>query len=90
MGWGFGIGGDAVRCEEGEDLGLGEVETEGFEGDFEFVVVDSLVLVEVEEAELRSARVSSCDVHSWGVFWLRRSVDMGTYGFVDLLFLLVG
>lgn len=33
-------------------MGFGEVETEGFEGDFEFVVVDFLVFVEVEEREL--------------------------------------
>ena len=33
-------------------MGFGEVETEGFEGDFEFVVVDILVFVEVEECEL--------------------------------------
>lgn len=38
--------------EELEDFGLGEVEAEGFEGDFEFVVVDLLVFVEVEEGEL--------------------------------------
>ncbi len=38
--------------EEGEDVGFGKVETEGFEGNFEFVVVDSLVFVEVEEPEL--------------------------------------
>lgn len=35
-----------------QDLGFGEVEAEGFEGDFEFVVVDVVVFVEVEEGEL--------------------------------------
>jgi hypothetical protein len=35
-----------------EDLGFGEVEAKGFERDFEFVVVDSLIFVVVEEAEL--------------------------------------
>ena len=35
----------AVGGEEGDDFGFGEVETEGFEGDFEFVVVDALVFV---------------------------------------------
>ena len=34
-----------MRAEEFEDGGFGEVEAEGFEGDFEFVVVDSLVFV---------------------------------------------
>jgi hypothetical protein len=36
-GWGRG---DAVLGEEGEQFGFGQVEAEGFEGDFEFVVVD--------------------------------------------------
>lgn len=35
-----------------EDFGFGQVEAQGFQGDFEFVVVDSLVFVEVEEGEL--------------------------------------
>jgi hypothetical protein len=46
------VWGNAVLGEEGEDVGFGKVETEGFEGNFEFVVVDSLVFVEVEEPEL--------------------------------------
>jgi len=29
-----GRGGDTVGLEEGEDVGFGEVEAEGFEGDF--------------------------------------------------------
>ena len=37
-----------MRNEESEDFGFGEVETEGFECDFELVVVDSLVFVQVE------------------------------------------
>jgi len=41
-----------VLGEEGEDFGFGEVEAEGFEGDFEFVVVYLLVFVEVEEPKL--------------------------------------
>ena len=41
-----------MGLENGEDLVLGEVEAEGFHGDFEFVVVDAFVSVEVEEAEL--------------------------------------
>ena len=43
----------AVGLEDGEDFGFGEVEAEGFHGDFEFVVVDFVVLVQVEEVELR-------------------------------------
>jgi hypothetical protein len=35
-----------------ENFGFGQVEAEGFEGDFEFVVVDVVVFVEVEEGEL--------------------------------------
>ena len=38
--------------KELENLGFREVETEGFEGDFELVVVDSLVFVEIEECKL--------------------------------------
>ncbi len=41
-----------MRLQQVEDFGLREVETEGFEGDFEFVVVDAAVFVEVEEREL--------------------------------------
>lgn len=41
-----------MRLEQLEDFGFGQVEAEGFEGDFELVVVDSLVFVEVEEREL--------------------------------------
>lgn len=47
-----------MGCEEGEDLGLGQIEAKGFERDFEFVVVDALVFVEVEESELLAGRVS--------------------------------
>lgn len=39
------IGGGPVGREEGDDFCFGEVEAQGFEGDFEFVVVDSLVFV---------------------------------------------
>lgn len=42
-----------VDAEDVEDLLLAEVEAEGFHGDFELVVVDVSVLVEVEELELR-------------------------------------
>ena len=43
---------DSVGLEDGDDFLLGEVEAEGFHGDFEFVVVYAFVFVEVEEAEL--------------------------------------
>lgn len=39
------VWGCAVRGEEGDDFRFWEVEAEGFEGDFEFVVVDTLVFV---------------------------------------------
>jgi hypothetical protein len=39
------VWGSAVRGEEGDDFCFWEVESEGFEGDFEFVVVDTLVFV---------------------------------------------
>lgn len=41
-----------MGLEDGEDFGFGEVEAEGFHGDFELVVVDFVVLVQVEEVEL--------------------------------------
>ena len=41
-----------MGLEDGQDFGFGEVEAEGFHGDFEFVVVDAFVFVEVEESEL--------------------------------------
>lgn len=34
-----------MRLQELEDLGFGQVEAQGFQRDFEFVVVDPLVLV---------------------------------------------
>ena len=45
MGLGGGRGWLAVGLEDGEDFGLGDVEAEGFHGDFEFVVVDFVVFV---------------------------------------------
>lgn len=39
------VWGSAVGGEEGDYLCFGEVEAEGFEGNFEFVVVDALVFV---------------------------------------------
>ena len=41
-----------MGTEDVEDFRFGQVEAEGFEGDFEFVVVDVAVLVEIEEREL--------------------------------------
>ena len=46
------VGRDAMCLEDGNDFGFGEVETEGFHGDFQFVVVDTFVFVEIEESEL--------------------------------------
>lgn len=43
--------------EEGEDFRFGDLEAEGFHGDFELVVVDLLVFVEVEELELELASI---------------------------------
>lgn len=41
-----------MLSKEGKDCRFWEVETQRFEGDFEFMVVYSAVFVEVEEAEL--------------------------------------
>ena len=46
------IGWSPVGAEKGDYFGFGEVEAESFEGDFEFVIVNALVFVEVEEGEL--------------------------------------
>ena len=43
-----------MGLQDGEDFGFGEVEAEGFHGDFELVVVDLVVLVQVKEVELVS------------------------------------
>ena len=48
-GW---LGGHAVLAQDGDELRFGDVEAEGLHGDFELVVVDALVPVEVEEPEL--------------------------------------
>lgn len=52
----------SVGLEDGDDFLFGEVEAEGFHGDFEFVVVYAFVFVEVEEAELYHAlsKLFSC------------------------------
>ena len=47
----------AVFLEEGEDFRFRDLEAEGFHGDFELVVVDLLVFVEVEELELEVASI---------------------------------
>ena len=49
---GMAIGRIPVSAEKGDYFGFGEVEAEGFEGDFEFVIVNALIFVEVEEGEL--------------------------------------
>lgn len=86
-----GIGGRAVRGEEGEDVRFGEVETEGFEGDFEFVVVDTLVFVEVEEGELgEGVSFGFRSVGREGEGELVREGKGGTYGLGDFFALLVG
>lgn len=41
-----------INAEDIEDFLLGQVEAQGFHGDFELMVVDVAVLVEVEELEL--------------------------------------
>lgn len=51
----------AVGLENGEDLGFGNVEAKGFHGDFELMIVDLLVFVEVEEVEL-GKHISDCAV----------------------------
>lgn len=45
-------GGNAVSLKNVQKFGFGDFEAQGFEGDFEFVVVYVGVLVEVEEGEL--------------------------------------
>lgn len=42
-----------MGLEDLEEFGFGDFEAEGFQRDFEFVVVDVGVFVEVEERELR-------------------------------------
>ena len=41
-----------MRLEDGDDVAFWEVKAEGLHGDFEFVVVDLFVFIEVEEAKL--------------------------------------
>lgn len=47
-----GRGRDTVGLEQSQNIRFGQVEAQGFEGDFEFVVVNVVVFVEVEEGEL--------------------------------------
>ena len=41
-----------MALENREDFGFGQIEAESFQGDFEFVKVNLLVFVEIEEVEL--------------------------------------
>lgn len=41
-----------MGLEDGQDLGFGNVEAESFHGDFELVIVNFLIVVEVEEMKL--------------------------------------
>lgn len=72
--------------EQREELWLGEVKAKGLERYFELVVVDPLVFVEVEEAELLvlAVAVTSCGDFGPGVPFVG-----GTYCFVYLVSLLV-
>ena len=71
-----------------EDFGFGEVEAEGFEGDFELVVVDVGVFVEVEEGKLQK-HVVIVSMYSRGRMLLCAGMVLGTYSFIDLLPLLL-
>ena len=70
-----------MGLQDVQDLGLGQVEAEGFEGDFELVVVDVAVLVQVEEGEL-------CGVLASLVFCVPL-LEIGTYRFIHLFSLLL-
>lgn len=81
-----GGGGGAVGLEDGEDFGLGEVEAEGLHGDFEFVVVDFVVLVQVEEVELSQHSTSVLhilSVYSAQCFQLFISSSLLVYSFLS-------
>ena len=52
VGGGRRVRGYPVGLKDGQDFGFGEVEAQGFHGDFELVVVDAFVFVEIEESEL--------------------------------------
>ena len=82
-----------MGCEEGEDLGLGQIEAKGFERDFEFVVVDALVFVEVEESELWVGLLVSCVDSAIFIPYLTPGAVLwrkeGTHSFVNLLALLI-
>lgn len=45
-----------MRAQDLEELGLLELETEGLDGYFEFVVIDPVVVVLVKELELKNLR----------------------------------
>lgn len=50
-GGGGGVQSDAVRLQDAEEFGFRHLEAQGLHRDFQLVVVDAFVLVEVEEAE---------------------------------------
>ena len=54
-----------MGLQDGEDFGFGEVEAEGFQRDFELVVVDVVVFVEVEQGELGIAVASVYYSHTY-------------------------
>lgn len=70
-----------MDSQEIKDLWFGEVKTQGFECDFEFVIINSLVFVKVEEAKLILYLVMDLANRMVG--------RAGAYGFIYLFSLLV-
>lgn len=43
----------AIRLKNGENFRLGQVEAQRFHGDFEFMVIDAIILVQIKQAKLK-------------------------------------
>ena len=44
----------AISLKNGENFRLGQVEAQGFHSDFELMVIDAIILVQIKQAKLKA------------------------------------
>lgn len=80
---------NAIGLENGEDFRLGKIEAKGFHSNFELMVVDAIILVEIEKAKLKPDS-QSMTCNKVGATRVRVQVQGrdGAYSFLDFRSLL--